>query len=123
MNNPNNPFLIDEPQLDYSQVENEFEVYQQGRMLRTVVHTPAWEIVIDTLKSYRDKAIADLMALAPGDPNVPTAHAAAAALDDQFGKFQQDIANAVRMADQPSLELVDYLNGVVKNSDVLRAQG
>ena len=121
----NNPFLPDLdliPQSDdYSQVEHELEIYERGRTLRPVVGSEAWQILLETLKSYKDKAEDELFALPPGDPSVPTAHAAASALRQQYYFFQDDIQKAVDFAAKPSAELTDYLNGVIQQTDVLRA--
>lgn len=107
--------------MDQEELDRELAVYEKGRQLRAIVNTPAWEIVIDTLKAYRDEATERLLGLAPGDPVVPTAHAAASALVDQFSKFEQDIKNAVDFAAKPPEDFTDYLLEVRDKSDVLKA--
>jgi len=107
--------------LDQNDIDRDLSLYDMGRSLRAVVHTPGWEIVLDTLKSYKDQAVEDLVALAPGDPTVPTVHAAASALSDQFSKFQQDIDRAIEFAANPPEALQEYLVGVRDDSDVLKA--
>ena len=104
-----------------AELDNELRLFETGRQLRAVVNTSAWEIVIDTLKSYKDQAIEDLVNLVPGDPTVPTAHAAASALSQQFINFQRDINNALDFAANPSSDLQDYLAGVRQDSDVQKA--
>lgn len=109
--------------MDQEQLEQDIEVYERGRLLRSIVITPAWDVIIDTLRTYKDVAVSDLLSLAPGDVTVPTAHAAAAALTEQFDKFQQDIKNAVDFAAQPSDELRNYLISARDRLDVLKMQG
>lgn len=104
--------------VEFDQIENEFDLYERGRMLKQIVMSPAWSTVVEVLRDYRDKAVQELVNLAPGDPTVPTAHAAASALDDQFNKFQQDIQNAVDTAAKPSDELREYLLTARKSLDV-----
>ena len=103
---------------DFSNIENDLELYDKGRQLRIVTTHPGWPTVIQVLKDYRDKAVQALIDLPPGDPSVPTVHAAASALDDQFVKFQQDIQHAIDAAENPSQEVVQYLSGVYKAADV-----
>lgn len=102
------------------QVEQELEAYEKGRQLKTLVHTPGWEIVVDMLKSYRDKAFDQLTSLIPGDPSVPTAHAAASALKQQFEYFMADLDNAIKVASNPSEELRNSLMEYRESVDVLK---
>ena len=77
-----NPYglpLIADPEQDAIQLENQLDLYEKGRKLRKFVLDPDWEIVIQVLQDYRDKYRDALVALAPGDPQVPLAHAAASA--------------------------------------------
>ena len=108
--------------VEFETIERELELYDKGRMLRPLVISPAWEVIIQVLKDYKDAADDDLTDLAPGDPTVPYAHAAASALKDQFKKFQQDITNAVDFAANPSQDLIEYLNGARVSMDVLKQQ-
>jgi hypothetical protein len=112
-----------EPDADFSNIEGELELYNKGRELRTVVNHPGWNTVIQTLQDYRDKAVQTLVDLPPGDPTVPTVHAAASALDDQFVKFQQDIEKAIEFAANPSEEVTLWLKGAYKAADVKAAIG
>jgi hypothetical protein len=73
----------------------EIAEWRKGFELRTVVQSDAWEILKDTLKDYVDKADFALRQLAPGDPAVPTAHAALSALDQMYRYFIYDIEAAV----------------------------
>ncbi len=109
--------------MNFEDVEQELEIYERGRQLRTVYNTPAWETIIGALEDYRDKAKQELVNLPPGHPAVVTAHAAASALDDTVAKFKMDIANAIETAAKPSAELTSYLTGVVQSLDVARAIG
>ena len=86
-----------------------------------LVHSPEWEIVVQVLQDYRDKARDALIHLPPGDPNAMLAHAAASATNDVFERFQEDIKNAVYAAEHPSDELRDYIFGVRKDMDVKSA--
>jgi hypothetical protein len=73
----------------------EVELWDRGRTLAQVVHTEAYIILIDTLRSYADRSTHDLLKLSPGSEHVKEAHAAAYALNDLFVKFQEDINSAV----------------------------
>lgn len=118
-----NIYGLSEPEPDYDQLEQQLELYEKGRRLKLLVNSPEWEIVVQTLQDYRDKARDALIALPPGDPNVSQAHAAASATNDVFNYFQQDIANAVNAATKPSEELKAYIFGVRKSLDVKAAMG
>lgn len=104
--------------IDLDALDIDLALYDKGRQLRVIVNTPAWETVIQTLEDYRDKAARQLIDLAPGDPVVPTVHAAASALDDLVAKFKQDIASALQAAAQPSDEVKEYLFGAREHLDV-----
>jgi len=106
---------------DYDNLAQQFDVYEKGRRLRMLVHSPEWEIVVQVLQDYRDKARDALIYLPPGDPNAMLAHAAASATNDVFERFQEDIKNAVYAAEHPSDELRDYIFGVRKDMDVKSA--
>lgn len=88
----NNSGVVDEGQL--LQVEQ----WRRGMQLRTIVGTEAWEILLDTLHSYVEKADDDLRSLPPGHPDVVTAHAALSALHQGFKLFQEDVNAAVNAA-------------------------
>ena len=77
--------------------EERFEItmWDRGRTLAQVINTEAWEILLDTIKSYVDGATEALLRLSPGDANVKEAHAVAFALSDFYQKFQQDVNQAV----------------------------
>lgn len=109
--------------VDFETIEEELALYERGRQLRVVHNTPAWETLVGVLEDYRDRALRQLVDLAPGDPTVPTTHAAASALDDLVAKFQQDINHAIDTAAEPSDELTAYLNGVIQSLDVARTTG
>lgn len=79
----------------------EIELFRRGQQLSSVVNTEAWVILTDTLKSYSDAAVEELLRLAPGDPTVLTAHAAASALVQQNKLFIEDIDRAVEAAQAP----------------------
>ena len=102
-------------------LEIDLALYDKGRQLRVIVNTPAWETVVQTLEDYRDAAKDDLIALAPGDTTVPTAHAAAAALDTLVAHFKQDIAKAIDAAANPSDEVKEFLFGAREHLDVAKA--
>lgn len=76
----------------------EIEQWKRGMELRSVVSTDAWQVLKDTLSDYVDKADRELRQMLPGDPNVPTAHAALSALDQMVKVFVQDVETA---ASQP----------------------
>jgi hypothetical protein len=118
---PNGLPLIADPEADLAQLEAQLDLYEKGRRLRTLVHSPEWEIVTQTLQDYRDKARDALIALPPGDPSVLQAHAAASATNDVFTMFQQDINSAVDFAVNPPEELRNHIFGIRKALDVAAA--
>ena len=121
---PTSQFSVpDDPGLNLVDIQEELDLYEKGRMLRTIVSTPAWKLVIQALEDYRDKADQDLRDLPPGDPTVPTAHAAVSALDSVVAHFQQDINHAVDFAAKPSQEVSNYLKGAGRVLDVSKATG
>jgi hypothetical protein len=67
---------------------------------------------MQVLIDYRDKYRDALVALAPGDKQVPLAHAAASASNDIFDYFQKSINDAVDFANQPPSELRDHIHGI-----------
>jgi hypothetical protein len=109
--------------IDTDQVLIEYEQYEKGRKLRSLVGQPGWETVLQVLRDYRDKAKDDLIDLQPGDPTVPTAHAAASAVSQVVNYFEQDINNAIEIASHPSPELVEFITQTRDNLDVLKHQG
>ena len=111
------------PDLNFEEIQEELDLYEKGMMLRTVVKTPVWEIIVQVLSDYKDNAVQQLVNLPPGDPTVPCAHAAASALDDQLAKFQQDVSAAIESATNPSPELRAYLSGATEALDVQKAMG
>lgn len=78
----------------------QIEQWKRGRQLQAIVHTEGWSILRDTLKRYADSAVDALLRLAPGDPTVPTAHAAASALAQQYRIFMEDIDSAIAAGEQ-----------------------
>lgn len=88
---------------------NEIRMYMVGRELAHIVDLPGWQVALEMLAGYANKASEDLIRMAPGDPRVPNTHAAASALADLYRKFIQDVANAVEMSDKaPDLVRVAY---------------
>jgi hypothetical protein len=108
--------------VQYEDIEGDLLLYEQGRVLRPVYKTPAWEIIMGVFEDYRDKARDELIALPPGDPYVVTAHAAASALDDVVAKAKQDFEAAVQAAAQPTQEVASYLLEMVEVNDVAASQ-
>lgn len=102
-------------------LEDDVLRYEMGRKWRAIYHSPAWELLLDTLKSYVDDADYQVRKLPPGDPSVIAAHAALSALNDMVEKFELDIKSWVEFADNPSPEFVEYITGVRNSSDVLKA--
>jgi len=112
---------LNDLQFTYEDIEAELDLYEKGRKLLRVTQSDAWEIIVETLKDYRDKTVQDLINLDPGDPSVPAAHAAASALDQLFYNFQQDVQKCVTVAAKPSQELSLYLSGALNALDVAKA--
>ena len=115
---PNGLPIFADPEADFIQLEGQLDLYVKGRKLRKFVLDPDWDIVVQTLQDYRDKARDALIALPPGDPNVPQAHAAASATNDVFTLFQQDINNAVDFANKPPDDLKNHIFGIRRSMDV-----
>jgi hypothetical protein len=111
---PNGLPVFADPEQDLAQIENQLDLYEKGRKLRKFVLDPDWDIVMQILQDYRDKARDQLIALPPGDPNVSQAHAAASATNDVFTLFQQDIKAAVDFANRPPEELRNHIFGIRK---------
>ena len=112
-----NPYglpLIADPEQDAIQLETQLDLYEKGRKLRKFVLDPDWEIVIQVLQDYRDKYRDALVALAPGDPQVPLAHAAASASNDIFSYFTKSINDAVDFSNKPPEELKGAIHGIRK---------
>lgn len=80
----------------------EVDLWEQGRELQHLVNLPGWDVALKMLASYAQHANDDLLSLAPGNPAVPQAHAAAAALRDLYVKFIQDVQNAINQ-DTPAV--------------------
>jgi len=106
--------MINEPQGSILPEEDmlAIEQWKRGQELRNIVHTEAWQIVLDTLQRYADVAVEDLLGLTPGDPAVMTAHAAASALVQQNKLFKEDVDTAVAA----SYEMPDALKSTLKAS-------
>lgn len=73
----------------------EVEQWQNGRELAHLSTQAGWPIIVNMLQSYADKATQDLLRMAPGDPVVPQAHAAAAALTAVCTTFLYDVQQAI----------------------------
>lgn len=108
---------------DDTHLMSELDLYEKGKRLHRVVNSPDWELIVQILEDYRDKAVADLVHLLPGDPHVVCSHAAASCATQIVENFQNDVNSAVQSATKPSQELIKYLNGVREASDVSRAMG
>lgn len=78
--------------------EDQYEIEQHtnGRELEHLTTQEGWQIVVNMLRSYSDKATADLLRLEPGHPAVPQAHAAAAALTAIVTTFLYDVDQAIQ---------------------------
>ena len=96
MNIPGMP-LSPADAVDVNDPEQQDDVvnWRRGCALRSLVKSPEWEILCDTLKSYADSAELDLFRLPPGDPAVPTAHAAWSALKQVAFKFKANVEKCV----------------------------
>ena len=115
--------LPENREIDEAELERQADVYEKGRRLRTLTNSPDWELVVQTLQDYRDKARDALIALPPGDKNVLQAHAAASATNDVFTMFTEDINSVISAAQNPSPELTQYLMGIRRSLDVQTAMG
>ena len=73
----------------------ELDLWEKGRDLQSIVNTRGFDILLETLQTYVDNANANLISLAPGDPNVITAHAAVSAANQLVSYFKQDINAAI----------------------------
>lgn len=105
--------------VQFEEIENDLRVYDLGRKLQRM-SPDLWEIILDTFASIRDTAQDDVFALPPGDPTVPTAHAAASALTQAYRSFKKGIEDAIEFAAKPSEELRAYLKQAVEAADVVR---
>jgi hypothetical protein len=114
---------LPEPEQDYDQLERQLDLYEKGRRLRTLTNSPDWELVVQTLQDYRDKYRDALIALPPGDPRVPLAHAAASSSNDIFTYFMGDIQAAVDFTNNPPDEVVASIRGIRRALDVKVAMG
>lgn len=76
-------------------------LWQKGKDLEQLSRFQGWTVALEMIGQMVRDANDDLLDLAPGDPRVPTAHAAASALADFFRKFRQDIDTAIRASTQP----------------------
>ena len=65
---------IPEAPIDESQLLREVELYDKGRKLAHVYGTDAWEILMDSLKSYKDGIEESLWKLPIGCQYVPLCH-------------------------------------------------
>jgi hypothetical protein len=92
--------------------------WQRGLELRGVVTTPAWEIILNSLQSYADKAAAALLQLPPGDERVMYAHAAASAAAQINTNFRLDVQSAIEAASQ----VPEVLKRGLRN-DTTRSEG
>lgn len=101
---PSDSFINDIEQLKGHALEqadyDDIEQWQRGQELRQVVTTPAWEIILNSLQAYSDKAAEALLQLAPGDERVMYAHAAASAAAQINTNFRLDVQSAIDAASQ-----------------------
>ena len=104
-----NPFALPSS-MNEEDLKQGLEIWQNGKELRTIYGTPAWEILCNSLDSYAAKANQDLMRLPVGDPTVLTAHAAASAAEQIARMFKEDVANAV----QASFETPEIVKQMAK---------
>lgn len=110
-----NPYglpLIADPEQDAIQLENQLDLYEKGRKLRKFVMDPDWELVVQILRDYSDKANDELTDLPPGHPKIMEAHAAASATKQVFHRFQEDINTAVDFANKPPEELKTAIHSI-----------
>ena len=120
---PNGLPLLADPEADLAQLEAQLDLYEKGRRLRTLVNSPDWELVIQVLQDYRDKYRDALIALVPGDPQVPLAHAAASASNDIFTYFQTSINGAVDFVNNPPDEVKEKIFGIRRAIETAMGQG
>jgi hypothetical protein len=73
----------------------ELDLWEKGRELQSIVNTRGFDILLETLQAYVDKANVSLISMAPGDPDVVAAHAAVSAANQLVSYFKQDINAAV----------------------------
>lgn len=76
----------------------EIQLWQKGKALAQQVQSFGWNVVEEMIHDYVQNATEQLLNLAPGDPTVLQAHAAASALADFERKLRQDVATAVEAA-------------------------
>lgn len=74
----------------------EIQGWELGSALSQLVESPGWPVALKMLSDYANKAMDDLLRLAPGDPAVPQAHAAASALRGLYTNFIHDVDAAVQ---------------------------
>ena len=110
-----------DPDISLEQYEQQLDLYEKGRILSRFVHDPNWEVVLQVLLDYRDKYRDALVALPPGDPRVPLAHAAASSSNDIVNLFQGDISRAIDFAQHPPAEFVNKMRGVRDALDVAKS--
>ena len=108
--------------VQFEDIEGDLDLYEKGRLLRPVYKTPAWEIIMGVFEDQAARANDELLDLPPGDPYVPTAHAAASALRDRVIKAKQDFEAAVQAAANPTQEVASYLLEMVEVNDVAASQ-
>ena len=104
--------------VDYDQIEDELDLYERGRLLKTTIHTVGWPEVLEVVKSYLDDMDAQLKAIPVGDPSIIAAHAGVHVMSKFYQFFQEDIDNAIKMADNPSPELLEYIASARRKFDV-----
>lgn len=92
----------------------EIAQFERGRLLAPLVNFPGWEIAMATLESFATDTNETLMSMTPGDPAVPTAHAAAHAARQVYDKFRRAINDAVDASHQtPSAMIEAFQNSEV----------
>jgi hypothetical protein len=114
--NPNNDLIPNIQEIQGRVLEEgeiaEIEQWKRGQKLRGVVNSEEWQILLDTLQRYADSSVETLLGLPPGDPSVPTAHAAASALVQQRRLFEEDVNAAVQASYEMPEALKSTLRGV-----------
>ena len=104
------------------ELEEKLDVYERGRVLRTVPND-AWEIIFATIHSYVEDADLQVRDLRPGDPGVIAAQASLYAMNKFETFFRQDTEAAMQFSEKPPKEFTEYMYQVRDRLDVLKQQG
>lgn len=104
--------LLNRPLTEEEQAE--IDLWNKGKALAQVVNFPGWEVAMATLESFAQDTSETVLDMTPGDPAVPTAHAAAYAARQIAFKFKQSIQNAIDASHQtPSAMIEAFQNSEV----------